>query len=574
MRGEFATHWNTCSIVIQMIAAIGWKFRIVGPDRAVTAGPDVKKESFMTNTSLSRVSIDQPSKARRAGLRAGPLVAAAAALMLAACSTLPDWTKPSTASDAVTGQSPSQTTNQTVAAQQARAEAASENSSFPAAGSTPQVPETGNPTAKRDLANSLVADRQHARYSGEALRGGTEPPASPLPSRRVAPLPDLPATAAAQTAAAAPSAAGVIPARDIPAFQSPTRRMGKLADGEIVETPVAAAPATPAPTTPKVEVATLPAPTVTPTAPTAPAAVPSSAPRATAPQAAAPQVATAPVATPTAAPARQVATAPARRAAVPARSIPTYEAETQAVASATPAATVPVRSAVTPVNASGQPQFAVSTAPPLPVEVRDQVPAVVAARFDETLGAPAATAQNAGQLSAPAPQVGADGVVIDYSAIGAGSPVPQTPTLEQGSTPTLPIQAYEPLEFSGAASGAEGGPFAPIAIYFSHGSSNLSASDRAQISEVAALHKKRGEGSVRVVGHASSRTNNLPVNAHLLANFDASMDRANAVANELMRKGVAASDLVIEAVGDRAPEYYESMPAGEAGNRRAEIFLE
>lgn len=519
----------------------------------------------MTNTSLSRVSKDQPTKSRRTGLRAGPLVAAAAGLMLAACSTLPDWTKPSTASDAITGKAPSQTTNENVAAQQARAEAASENSSFPTAGSTPQVPETGNPTAKRDLANSLVADRQHARYSGEALRGGTEPPASPLPSRRVAPLPDLPTTAGGTetVAAAAPSEAGVIPARDIPAFQAPSRRMGQLDDGEIVETPVAAAPAAPAPTTPKVEVATLPAPTAAPAAPSAPAAVPSAAPQATAPR-----VATAPVATPV----RQVATAPARRAAVPARSVPTYETET--LAASAPAASVPVRSAVTPINASGQPQFAVSTAPPLPVEVRDQVPAVVAARFDETLGEPAAAAQAAGQLSAPAPQVGADGVVIDYSAIGAGSPVPATPTLEQGSAPTLPIQAYEPLEFSGAASDAEGGPFAPVAIYFGHGSSNLSAADRAQISEVAALHKKRGEGSVRVVGHASSRTNNLPVNAHLLANFEASMDRANAVANELMRKGVSASDLVIEAVGDRAPEYYESMPAGEAGNRRAEIFLE
>lgn len=531
-------------------------------------GPDVKKESFMTNTSLSRVSIDQPSKNRRAGLRAGPLVAAAAALMLAACSTLPDWTKPSTASDAISGKSPSQTTNQTVAAEQARAEAASENSSFPTAGSTPKVPETGNATAKRDLANSLVADRQHARYSGEALRGGTEPPASPLPSRRVAPLPDLPATAGADTvAAAAPSAAGVIPARDIPAFQAPARRMGQLDDGEIVETPVAAAPVAPAPTTPKVEVATLPAPTVTPTAPAAPAAAPAAVPSA-APQATAPRVASAPVATPV----RQVATAPARRAAVPARSVPTYETET--IAASAPAAPVPVRSAVTPLNASGQPQFAVSTAAPLPVEVRDQVPAVVAARFDETLGSTPAPTQNTGQLSAPAPQTGADGVVIDYSAIGSGSPVPPTPTLEQGSTPTLPIQAYQPLEFSGAASDAEGGPFAPVAIYFSHGSSSLSAADRAQISEVAALHKKRGDGSVRVVGHASSRTNNLPVNAHLLANFEASMDRANAVANELMRKGVAASDLVIEAVGDRAPEYYESMPAGEAGNRRAEIFLE
>ena len=37
---------------------------------------------------------------------------------------------------------------------------------------------------------------------------------------------------------------------------------------------------------------------------------------------------------------------------------------------------------------------------------------------------------------------------------------------------------------------------------------------------------------------------------------------------------VAAADLVIEAEGDQAPVFYESMPAGEAGNRRAEIFLE
>jgi len=512
----------------------------------------------MTNTSFSTVSTSSASKRR--GLRAGPLVAAAAAMMLAACSTLPDWTKPSTASDAITGQAPSEPTNQTVAAQQAQAEANSANSSFPSAGSVPEVPSAGNATAKRDLTNSLVADRQHARYSGEALRGGTEPPASPLPSRRVAPVPVIPEVASAQAPSAPVSEAGVIPAPSIPEFQAPARRMGKLHDGEIVETPVAsapAAPATPAPA-PAVEVATLPAPAAAPAAPARPAV-------------AAPSAAPAPVAATT--PVRQTTAAPTRRAAVPARSVPTYEAETNAaVAAAAPAAVAPVRRAVTPVNASGQPQFAASSAPPLPAEVRDQVPAVVAARFDETQGTPAQAP--AGQPAAQAAPQAVDGVVIDYSAIGAGSPVPAASSLEQGSTPTLPIQTYEPIEFSGAANGAEGGPFAPVAIYFAHGSAGLSSADRAQIAEVAALQKNRGGGAVRVVGHASSRTNNLPVDAHLLANFDMSMDRANAVANELMRRGVDASDLVIEAVGDRAPEYYESMPAGEAGNRRAEIFLE
>ena len=37
--------------------------------------------------------------------------------------------------------------------------------------------------------------------------------------------------------------------------------------------------------------------------------------------------------------------------------------------------------------------------------------------------------------------------------------------------------------------------------------------------------------------------------------------------------GVPAEKVLIEAVGDSQPVYYESMPQGEAGNRRAEIFL-
>ena len=50
--------------------------------------------------------------------------------------------------------------------------------------------------------------------------------------------------------------------------------------------------------------------------------------------------------------------------------------------------------------------------------------------------------------------------------------------------------------------------------------------------------------------------------------------RANAVAQELIRQGVPASRVLIDAVGDSQPVYYESMPQGEEGNRRAEIFVQ
>jgi len=37
---------------------------------------------------------------------------------------------------------------------------------------------------------------------------------------------------------------------------------------------------------------------------------------------------------------------------------------------------------------------------------------------------------------------------------------------------------------------------------------------------------------------------------------------------------VPGDHVLIEAVGDSEPVYYESMPQGEEGNRRAEIFLQ
>jgi len=58
-----------------------------------------------------------------------------------------------------------------------------------------------------------------------------------------------------------------------------------------------------------------------------------------------------------------------------------------------------------------------------------------------------------------------------------------------------------------------------------------------------------------------------------MANFKISVDRADAVAGELVRLGVGKKDVEIAAVSDREPLYYEIMPSGEAGNRRTEVYL-
>ncbi len=103
----------------------------------------------------------------------------------------------------------------------------------------------------------------------------------------------------------------------------------------------------------------------------------------------------------------------------------------------------------------------------------------------------------------------------------------------------------------------------------------MSAEGRAQVQ--AALEQYRahgGQGFIRVVGHSSSRTPNMSVEQHLQVIFEKSQQRANAVAQELIREGVPADKVLVEAVGDSQPVYYESMPKGEDGNRRAEIFLQ
>ncbi len=118
-----------------------------------------------------------------------------------------------------------------------------------------------------------------------------------------------------------------------------------------------------------------------------------------------------------------------------------------------------------------------------------------------------------------------------------------------------------------------GGAVKVATIHFQNGSAALSSQDRQIIANALQLKKERG-GRIHIVGHASSRTRLTDPVRHKMVNFKVSVDRADAIARELMRLGVKKEELVVDAISDAQPVYYEFMSTGEAGNRRAEIYLE
>ena len=117
-----------------------------------------------------------------------------------------------------------------------------------------------------------------------------------------------------------------------------------------------------------------------------------------------------------------------------------------------------------------------------------------------------------------------------------------------------------------------GGARMAATIQFANGSSKLNARDRRILRDVSVL-QRQGGGKVTVIGHASQRIRNMDTDRHNRVNQQISRDRADAVARELIRLGVAAGDIGVSAMSDSRPLYYEFMPSGEAGNRRTEIYF-
>ena len=58
-----------------------------------------------------------------------------------------------------------------------------------------------------------------------------------------------------------------------------------------------------------------------------------------------------------------------------------------------------------------------------------------------------------------------------------------------------------------------------------------------------------------------------------IANFNLSLDRANAVARALMRLGAKPSEVMVTAEGEGAPPIAIAGLSGAAADQRAEVFL-
>lgn len=252
-------------------------------------------------------------------------------------------------------------------------------------------------------------------------------------------------------------------------------------------------------------------------------------PRPATPAPARPAQEAAPVTPPPAAPAPAVAPPPVQRTAPR----PVAPAPVASAPAASPVATAPVtplapRAAPVPAapvqtaRAYGSSGFQPSAAQPLPADLAASLPAGVAQRYQETLRKP-------------------------LPGIPAALPV----------TPVL--------------SGRGGGAFATIP--FASGSSQLSGNDRQTLAQVARA-ASNGFGMVRVVGHASSSAAGQPESQRMIANWEISQARATAVADELVRQGVDAARIIIEAVGDSQSGASAGYADAESAARRVDLFLE
>jgi outer membrane protein OmpA-like peptidoglycan-associated protein len=167
--------------------------------------------------------------------------------------------------------------------------------------------------------------------------------------------------------------------------------------------------------------------------------------------------------------------------------------------------------------------------------------------------------------TAPAAAPSTDGVSVDYSVLNglqSGAPTSYRPA----TGGVMPVQGYAPSGNIPGVGQAVG------YVYFGNGSSNVSAADRQVLQQVAQLQRIQG-GVLRIIGHASARTGNMEALEQQQLNRDVSLERATAVARALVEYGVQPILVQVAAAGDDKTLYAESTPAGEAGNRRAEVYL-
>ncbi|MGY8991548.1 MAG: OmpA family protein, partial [Rhodospirillales bacterium] len=165
--------------------------------------------------------------------------------------------------------------------------------------------------------------------------------------------------------------------------------------------------------------------------------------------------------------------------------------------------------------------------------------------------------------------------------MAAQSQAIRQPTMRQQVLPSRSLAQFTQQATPGYPSGAVmsrqptmgQGMVKVASILFSNGSSRLSSRDQTILNDVAQIQRESGGRPLVIVGHASSRTRDMKPLKHRHVNLRLSQNRANIVARALRRLGVPGQSVQTQAVGDTQPVYYEVMSSGEAGNRRAEVYI-
>lgn len=275
-----------------------------------------------------------------------------------------------------------------------------------------------------------------------------------------------------------------------------------------------------------------------------------------------------------------------RSGAVPdASSIPVYRGPPETTAQPAPAPTTAAPATTTPATTTpaDQPRLSASEQ------------AELAAAYQQALGNRSSeTATDVVPAPVPAPVTGPTPGPAQSTGRTVPTPQSQPPqrkivtvqdayqaALNQSAEATLGIRA--PGGGNGAAAPAQSGsvpysqsaqPFVPgfsqpvATIFFSDGRTGLTSADRQALQQVSLL-QAQSQGRVHIVGHAS-RSGSPSANRRL------SLERANTVAVALIGMGVPREAILIAGAGEGAQPYGlgAAVPAGPAGERRADIYLE
>jgi flagellar motor protein MotB len=470
-------------------------------------------------------------------------------------------------------------------AAKADAAIASKDSAYPDPASVPDKPKTQSKEERQQIAEALIADRSRAEYTREALRGGTEPPAPP-PSPAPPPLPELTEKALPEPEPVTTAEAGKIPLPEHIADKDFDKSGGKKKD-EVETAALAnvetAPPPPPADVPPPASVGDSKA-----QMPGASEDVPLLPPSETASMTPLPS-------SPSSSSSSSDISSNVSRSSSSSSTTTTTTATT-ATATEAPLATRGARERIAKLSEMGgqEPVFAASNAPPLPKEASSVLSPSQVAQYNAAIAGeggrnPFYVAPEQGYLP-PAYARSAYGAT--QTASSAAAPVTRnTPAY----APPTDISAtamggpYEPVVVGGDYSAGEeasgnlplmpkpgsaaipSAPGEPLRLFFGD-SYNLTTQQRQALS-AAVTHADAG-GVLRIVGHSSSRTGDMPLDDHMKINLEASQKRANAVVAALVKLGVDPKVMTVEARSDAEPLYYEAMPAGETGNRRVEIYMQ